>query len=251
MTVDIYERIKDERKKRAWITWGDGFVKWMRSYQVYPMALTPQRVSEAFSIVANSPGLWPVELKDLIEEKKVEGADAVESIKSGLLEQAETIRGLEFVSNIKGEKKDFISRLHLLNFLSIKEGIMELEVRGTEVPFSLPFQIVVGVLRWHFRYFLGWGDIYKTLHEVLDKKIDTIKKILFRASYKEEDYLRKYKFLVSIYTDQKVKNVVGENIIKEVVREVERFEEWYKLEAERLNRKIARGGQPKRELPGC
>jgi hypothetical protein len=222
--LDKRLQIKGGEKKRAWQVWGRDITKWLLTDRyknlIYktkkPITITQSNWIKSFKIVSESSHLWKHTLYEKLKQ-------------NNLLKE-----------NVKPEDIANTVKVVFYEFANATErfGFSEPGVKKT-LPFN--FTTIAGVLWWHLKYFLGYGEVWRYLPLILNRKPNTIKKALHRASFKSKrlDYLKEYKNEISFYqADKYPPATMHEDIsFQEFVKEMDKFEIWYKEQERKLKTK--------------
>jgi hypothetical protein len=237
--LDKRLQAKGKEKKKAWQVWGRDITKWFLTDRyknlIYktkePITITQSNWIKSFKIVSESSHLWKASLYEKLKKcnflkENVEPEDIANTIKVVFYEFANAIERF-------GSSESEVKKMPIKVKDAFTIGIaLKKDKRIVKKVLPFNFTTIAGVLWWHLKYFLGYGEIWRYLPLILNRKPNTIKKALHRASFKNKklDYLKEYKNEISFYqADKYPPATMHEDIgFQEFVKEMDKFEIWYK-----------------------
>lgn len=197
---EVDKKILDD-KKGAWEIWGREFIPWL--IDIYKID-TFKMKRKALTPELIKESFETVVLLSNFWSPKLVGMDK-DIIEEALMETAEDCKTI------------------------LKDIIINTSPKGN-------LATVAGILKWHLKYFFGHGKIEECRSILLNRKIDTIKRALTRASYDDHYYLNKYKSEANLYfNNQTSKFFTDTEHLMILGGEIKKVEEWWKQEEEKLN----------------
>jgi hypothetical protein len=234
----INERMKTKpkEKREAWEFWGEDFTKYF--IQIYKglfyktskgRVITARQLSESFKIVFEASHLWIPKLRESLKAEYKEYVFDFYKLKWELKER----------KPIEIDNGTFDILIHRLKevFEDTSQTIESLNINNS-LPSPITFATIAGILKWHLNYFLGHGDIWRYLPELVNRKKDAIRKALQRSDNEKIDYIREYKFEVMIYINQRfLPTISNKDVLTKVDEEIQRFIEWCENQEKKINQK--------------